>query len=1105
MAHKIWRNCMVLAACTVIMNGCSEDETNKAEQTECLPGQSECVGTSFSRTCEKGLFKYVPCETGCNAATGACNAVTATSCVNMGCSAGKTCNVVTGLCEDVVMCDASAYPQCAGNARLTCIQGKVVSTPCGDDFSCQNGECVAGQHEPTCEDGTFPKCYGNDAVTCVSGQIVTTPCGEQSCVNGVCVDPGVSECDIQDYPKCSGDSILICASGKIMSVNCNDGETCQNGLCVKKGTDSKPECNETDYPKCDTDNESVLSCISGKVFSTPCGSDEVCRDGVCEALPTCLAKDYPKCDADGKAVLTCQSGKVVSNVCKANETCIGGKCAEASCEPEAKMCRNGLPATCSSSGKWVIGSCGSGEICQNGECVQHGLAPKVTSCGTLTVSSGKVCEKTGSGKKLVLRGDVLGLNETWLGGSVVIENDKITYAGCDPDLSGAVVVTCPDSVISPAFINAHEHLTFSNGAPAVWNDERFDHRHDWRKGKNGHTKVPGPNTSVNNGNSVVEFRALLAGTTSIFGSGSAPGMARNLDVKSSTVGNVTSVYQTFPLDDSGGEQYESGCDYSYHKTVTNFDSSCPYGPHIAEGINQAALNEMRCLSGEGAGSKNIFKPNTAVIHGIGATLSMIQKMSDNNVKLIWSPRTNISLYGDTAQAPLYDRMGVLIGLGTDWIYSGSANMLRELKCVDYLNRNHYSLYFSDYEIWKMPTYNNAKALGVDKYLGQIAAGFVADVVMFKKTKIKDLYRAVIESENEDVMLVTMNGKRIYGNSELMDSGEEFEVCKTKKKFDFEAADTKSDVASYKAMDAAKAYGMFFCKTPENEPTCVPARTRNEDTGKQHTTNYDGDFTASDDADGDGIKDDFDNCPTMFNPVRPMDTDRKQVDTDSDTIGDICDEYPNCAANNKSCINGGETVVDTDGDTIPDDEDNCPEIKNSDQADSDDDGIGDVCDSCPNGDSGCSFKSHTLDFSCTSCKSGSGYSATYQETIDGAIVSAVGNVGKYQATNGITLTGDSSKATKIEITNLSGVGSITVKYISYNPSNGKGTLLIESGSFASQLVHTYDKNAIVEITTKPYEVNDKSATSILLVPEEGAKGKTADHRIHITGVTWTSFE
>jgi hypothetical protein len=43
----------------------------------------------------------------------------------------------------------------------------------------------------------------------------------------------------------------------------------------------------------------------------------------------------------------------------------------------------------------------------------------------------------------------------------------------------------------------------------------------------------------------------------------------------------------------------------------------------------------------------------------------------------------------------------------------------------------------------------------------------------------------------------------------------------------------------------------------------------------------------------------------------------------------------------------EVMVDVDGDGIPDDTDNCVSIANQDQADSDNDGVGNACDSCPN--------------------------------------------------------------------------------------------------------------------------------------------------------------
>ena len=59
------------------------------------------------------------------------------------------------------------------------------------------------------------------------------------------------------------------------------------------------------------------------------------------------------------------------------------------------------------------------------------------------------------------------------------------------------------------------------------------------------------------------------------------------------------------------------------------------------------------------------------------------------------------------------------------------------------------------------------------------------------------------------------------------------------------------------------------------------------------------------------------------------------DTDGDGNGDACDTCP-----------GQEDGPDDDADRVGANCDNCPEDYNPDQMDSDADGIGDVCDNCP---------------------------------------------------------------------------------------------------------------------------------------------------------------
>ena len=106
--------------------------------------------------------------------------------------------------------------------------------------------------------------------------------------------------------------------------------------------------------------------------------------------------------------------------------------------------------------------------------------------------------------------------------------------------------------------------------------------------------------------------------------------------------------------------------------------------------------------------------------------------------------------------------------------------------------------------------------------------------------------------------------------------------------------------------------------------------------------------ADTDGDNDGVNDDVDNCPAIPNGVNEDD----QIDTDSDGKGNACDNdkdgdgvanefdaFPLIAAESK----------DQDDDTVGDNADNCPAAANQDQADTDQDGLGNACDNDNDGD------------------------------------------------------------------------------------------------------------------------------------------------------------
>lgn len=136
-------------------------------------------------------------------------------------------------------------------------------------------------------------------------------------------------------------------------------------------------------------------------------------------------------------------------------------------------------------------------------------------------------------------------------------------------------------------------------------------------------------------------------------------------------------------------------------------------------------------------------------------------------------------------------------------------------------------------------------------------------------------------------------------------------------------------------------------------------------------------------DNDGILDEDDNCPFHYNPdQRDRDADGRadacdncpdtpnpdQLDSDGDGTGNACDECTDvdqdgfgeppilvgasCPADNcpasacvtpGACSNADQTDSDQDG--VGDVCDNCPIVANPDQSDGDRDGFGDLCDTC----------------------------------------------------------------------------------------------------------------------------------------------------------------
>ena len=183
--------------------------------------------------------------------------------------------------------------------------------------------------------------------------------------------------------------------------------------------------------------------------------------------------------------------------------------------------------------------------------------------------------------------------------------------------------------------------------------------------------------------------------------------------------------------------------------------------HLSEGVDQSSKDEFDALW-----SKNLIMDETIVIHGTALDSSQFSKMASVNSELVWSPLSNLLLYGDTTDVVAADQAGVSISISPDWGPSGSKNNLHELKVADMWNTNNLGGHFSNYELVEMVTCNPADATGWTPFVGRIKADLYADLVVID-TFHEDPYRNLIEAIDADVALTVVQGKAVFGDVDLM--------------------------------------------------------------------------------------------------------------------------------------------------------------------------------------------------------------------------------------------------------------------------------------------------------------------------------------------------
>jgi hypothetical protein len=185
--------------------------------------------------------------------------------------------------------------------------------------------------------------------------------------------------------------------------------------------------------------------------------------------------------------------------------------------------------------------------------------------------------------------------------------------------------------------------------------------------------------------------------------------------------------------------------------------------HLSEGADQKAHEHFEAL--HLPDDTWAITNALAGIHCVALNAADYAALHKQGGAMIWSPLSNLLLYGQTADIQAAKAEGVLMGIGSDWSPSGSKNLLGELKVARLVSAESGGV-FSDRELVAMATRNAAAILKWDRALGSIEAGKRADLLVVAG-RTGDPYAHLLESSETGILLVIIDGAPRYGQVRLM--------------------------------------------------------------------------------------------------------------------------------------------------------------------------------------------------------------------------------------------------------------------------------------------------------------------------------------------------
>jgi 5-methylthioadenosine/S-adenosylhomocysteine deaminase len=357
---------------------------------------------------------------------------------------------------------------------------------------------------------------------------------------------------------------------------------------------------------------------------------------------------------------------------------------------------------------------------------------------------------------------------------------------CNP--AGASVIDTK-GIILPGLIDTHNHILFDIFDETDWSpSQAYANHNQWTQDPRYNALVDAKQHLNGEGSPLDlgceldkygELKGLIAGTTSIVGAANPARscygtLARTIDQSSNGLGmDKVQVATLFP----SAAALDGVC------TNIALDKTDAYMIHIAEGTDMTALQEFTKLGSTSTSIGCAYAPETTIVHGTALGMGEFTTMAMHKMSLVWSPRSNVFLYGGGSnlmattdiQAAL--SMGINIALAPDWSIGGSQNLLDELRFADKVDNMRWGDILSPETLTKMVTVNAAKALGLDGIMGSLEVGKKADVMVIDGDPAGP-YQSLLAATPASVRLVLVGGVPLYGDAQLKPIAQQSPACES---------------------------------------------------------------------------------------------------------------------------------------------------------------------------------------------------------------------------------------------------------------------------------------------------------------------------------------